>query len=216
MKEYIMKMPVILALTSLFLFGARNQISAAPVLTAVSIGSQTPAQLTPGSPATYIVTVSRVDNGNMDVYLTAPGLPAGISASFSPAMVHFTGSTPDSATAILTLTVAPSFSGCTNRFIVKGTDGASFNNKTCVANLTMACAALPQATLTGCILPAGGFQVTCNSSPYQTCLIQATTDLGSPNWVTIGTNTADVNGLITFVDSVAKDYPARFYRTVAY
>jgi len=74
----------------------------------------------------------------------------------------------------------------------------------------------PQVTLTGCILPAGGFQVTCNSSPYQTCLIQTTTDLGSPNWVTIGTNTADVNGLITFVDSVAKDYPARFYRTVAF
>ena len=45
-------------------------------------------------------------------------------------------------------------------------------------------------------------------------LLQATPDLGSPTWLTINTNTTDVNGLSTFRDLAATNYPARFYRAV--
>ena len=43
--------------------------------------------------------------------------------------------------------------------------------------------------------------------------IQATTNLMTGNWITIGTTNADVNGLLHFVDADAMTYSSRFYRT---
>jgi len=79
----------------------------------------------------------------------------------------------------------------------------------------MACAPQP-AVLAGTCMPDGSFHVICNTGPNQTCLIQATTDLGSQNWITIGTNTADANGLLSYIDTDAKTYSMRFYRTAAH
>jgi len=59
-------------------------------------------------------------------------------------------------------------------------------------------------------MPGGVFQLTCNGSPGQTRLIQATTNLSTPNWTTIGTNTTDGNGILSFIDADAKNYPVRF------
>src|SRR5260370_31745134 len=70
---------------------------AAPVLTSVSAGPQAPDPVFPGSNATYVVTVNRTGNGNMDVYLSVSGLPAGVGAAFSPNPVDFTRSTPHAA-----------------------------------------------------------------------------------------------------------------------
>src|SRR2546428_13752980 len=72
---------------------------AAPVLTSVSAGPQAPDPVFPGSNATYVVTVNRTGNGNMDVYLSVSGLPAGVGAAFSPNPDHFTRGTPDGANA---------------------------------------------------------------------------------------------------------------------
>jgi hypothetical protein len=47
-------------------------------------------------------------------------------------------------------------------------------------------------------------------------LIQATTNLSAPDWTTIGTNTSDGNGILSFIDADAKNYPVRFYRTASY
>jgi hypothetical protein len=56
-------------------------------------------------------------------------------------------------------------------------------------------------------------QISCSGTPGATYLIQATTNLGNPSsWVTIGTNVAGANGLFTYMDSDATNYPSRFYR----
>lgn len=64
------------------------------------------------------------------------------------------------------------------------------------------------------MLGNGAVQMNFSGVSYYTYLIQATTNLAPPvAWSTIGTNTADSNGLFNFTDSNAIDFPARFYRT---
>ncbi len=211
-----MKLLSFVSLTSLVLSLNSGDIMAASVLSSVAISSQAPGPLVAGGAATYIVTVYRTDSGNLDVYLSTSGLPAGTTASFSPSMVHFSGSTPTSATATLTISTDASFTTCSNSFNVVANDGGSFNQKTCPGALTLVCAPAARGVLVGGVLPGGSFQLTCNGSPNQTCLIQATTSLSAPDWITIGTNTADGNGILTFIDADTKNYPVRFYRTASY
>src|SRR2546423_2534783 len=177
-----MKLLSLVSLTSVALLINSGDIMAASVLSSVAISLQAPGPLVPGDAATYIVTVSRTDNGNLDVYLSASGLPAGTTASFSPSMVHFSGSTPTSATATLTISTDASLATCSNSFSVVANDGGSPNQRTCTGTLTLACAPEARGVLIGGVLPGGSFQLTCNGSPNQTCLIQATTNLSAPNW----------------------------------
>ncbi len=59
-------------------------------------------------------------------------------------------------------------------------------------------------------------QVNCSGTPGATYVIQATTSLGNgSSWVTIGTCVAGTNGLFSFIDSDASNYPSRFYRAMA-
>ena len=212
----IMRLTTIIAITGLILFLNQRETTAASVLSSVSISAQTNGPIIPGATAYYSVTVSRTDNGNLDVYLSVSGLPAGATGYFSPAMVHFTGSTPSSGTTTLAISTDSSVTGCSNLFSVTGTDGGSFNIKTCTGALLLSCAPAIPAVLTGNVMPGGEFQLLCNGSPNQTCVIQATTNLCAPNWINIGTNTSDGNGILHFIDGDAKNYPARFYRTAMY
>ena len=43
----------------------------------------------------------------------------------------------------------------------------------------------------------------------------AATNLNSTFWQIIGTNTADIDGKVQFLDTGASNYPLRFYRTAA-
>jgi len=211
-----MKLIAIVSLAGVAFLINPVEVSAASVLSSVTISSQTPGAVAPGSDATFIVTVSRTDNGNLDAYLSASGLPAGATATFSPSMVHFTGSTPTSGTSTLTISTDNSLATCSNSFTVTATDGASFNKKSCTRSMMLSCSAKPQSIFTCGVLADGSFQFVCNGSPNQPCLIQATTNLTAPAWSTIGTNTADGSGIMSFIDTDAKKYPARFYRTAAY
>ncbi len=56
--------------------------------------------------------------------------------------------------------------------------------------------------------------LTCAGLANETYTIQATTDLASGRWVTIGTNTVGPKGTFTFNDPDASKYTSRFYRTV--
>ena len=55
--------------------------------------------------------------------------------------------------------------------------------------------------------------VSCAGAAATTYSIQATTNLLAPTWTTIVTTNADSNGLFSFVDTAAANYPCRFYRT---
>ena len=51
--------------------------------------------------------------------------------------------------------------------------------------------------------------------PSQTYYIEAATNLSSPIWITIGTNTADALGRFSFTDENALSFPERYYRSFA-
>ena len=73
---------------------------------------------------------------------------------------------------------------------------------------------IPDAsTVSIAVQPDGNPTVTLSGSPDQTYVLQASFDMH--NWTAISTNLTDANGLFTFVDSDAKNYPSRFYRGVA-
>ena len=59
----------------------------------------------------------------------------------------------------------------------------------------------------------GCVKASVTGTPGQTYVLQGSTDM--INWTAISTNVADANGLLTFIDSDAKNYPSRFYRGVA-
>src|SRR5258708_7398659 len=109
---------------------------AAPVLSAVAVGPQLPSPINPGQSASYTVTVSRVGNGNIDVYLTIAGLPAGATASFSPSPVHFTGPLPLSETSTLTISTSDYTPLGIYHFTVTGDDSSIQNVKIAASGLT--------------------------------------------------------------------------------
>jgi hypothetical protein len=62
-------------------------------------------------------------------------------------------------------------------------------------------------------LPDGNCRIDFAGISGRTYLVQATTNLSAPQWVTIATNVAGANGLWSFVDLNATNYVERFYRT---
>jgi len=81
------------------------------------------------------------------------------------------------------------------------------------ASWTFAAPVRPSQTSSIQVLGDGCAKITCAGFPNQTYIVQATIDLTSPSWTTIGTNTAGPDGLFVFVYMDAPHFPARFYRT---
>jgi hypothetical protein len=61
--------------------------------------------------------------------------------------------------------------------------------------------------------PDGDPLITLSGSAQQTYVLQASFDMH--NWTSLSTNLTDANGLFTYIDTDAKNYPSRFYRGVA-
>ena len=109
-------------------FSSMSASTQSGVLTAGTTGS-----------TTYTVTVNRSGNGNLDVALSlTTSLPSGVTASFVPSIVSFTGNNPTSKTSILTLsTTNTSPAGVTN-FTIQGVDtGSGGLTKTTIKTLTI-------------------------------------------------------------------------------
>jgi hypothetical protein len=71
----------------------------------------------------------------------------------------------------------------------------------------------PQA-ITGISAGSNG-AVTVNflGQPGNTYLVQTTTNLSAPEWVTIASNIADLTGAWSFTEYSVSNSPARFYRS---
>ena len=72
---------------------------------------------------------------------------------------------------------------------------------------------IPDASTVSIAIQDGNPAITLSGSTNQTYVLQASVDMH--NWTSISTNLTDANGLFTFVDTDAKNYPSRFYRGVA-
>lgn len=193
-----------------------SNATAGTALNSVTVGPQSPVQVNPGTEATYVVTVTRTGSGDIDVYLTSAGLPVGATASFSPGMVHFTGPSPLSQTAILTVSTSTALPPGVYPFAVIGRDGGSHNTASAGATLTVGNGTPPQSVppIITSIKPFGDpvIVISAKGTPSHTYLLEATFNLNPPVWSTIATNVADTNGLLSYIDSDATNYPCRFYR----
>ena len=205
--------PAILGMAGL-LFCAVNTV-AAPILTAVTVSTQNPNPIQPGDAATYTVTSTRTGNGNMDVYLSTSGLPAGATAAFATNKLHYVSASPTDLSTTLTVSTTAAILPGTYYFTVMGDDGGSHNIKLATATLIVGgqSRSLPQSILSIDCTQQGSMHLLCAGASGQTYKIQATTDLGSGSWTDLGTVNADSSGTFTFTDYSATNYPARFYRT---
>ena len=69
--------------------------------------------------------------------------------------------------------------------------------------------------ITGILANSNGtFTISFQGTASQSYRVQASTNLATAHWVDISTNLAGVDGLWNFTDSLATNYPARFYRAV--
>lgn len=204
-----------LVLASLVI-AAAPRATAGTSLSGVVVGTQSPAPVTAGSNATYTVTVTRAGSGDIDIYLSSAGLPNGSVGIFSPSLLHFSGPSPMSQTATLTVSTSALLADGVYPFTITGRDGGSFNSITVNATLVVGAAQVSQPVppMITSISPAGDpvITVTGKGTVGQGYFLQATFNLTTPTWSTIATNVADVNGIVTYIDYDATNYPARFYR----
>jgi uncharacterized repeat protein (TIGR03803 family) len=74
----------------------------------------------------------------------------------------------------------------------------------------------PQIRITSLIPGSTGVALQfTGAAAGQTCRIQAAADPFTGGWQVIGTNSAAIDGTLSFFDAAAANYPARFYRGVS-
>jgi len=71
----------------------------------------------------------------------------------------------------------------------------------------------PQVAAASAGVKPGGFGFTLNGVINQTIVVEASTNLGNPVWIPVGTNTL-TGGSSYFSDPEWTNHPARFYRAV--
>jgi hypothetical protein len=183
-------------------------LHAASVLASLQIGPQTPDPIARGGTATYNVTVTRTNTGDMGVVLSIPDLPQGATATFSPGTVTFsTNST--AATATLTITTPGTIAPGPHTFSVVATEGKSPNTLTNTATLDVALGAPGLIRLSD-----GSWCFAFATEPGKTYSIQAATNCWAPDWTTLCTTNSGTNSLLVFVHHDMTSCPSRFYRSV--
>ncbi len=203
MKSLWSVIPVGLALT----FIGTASVLAGPTLSTVSISPQTPALVAPGGSANYTVTVTVTGTGNLDAYLVVSGLPAGATASFSPSKLTFSGSTPSTQTANLTISTTSSIPMGVYSFTLVANDGSSHNQQVTTGTLKVGVGIAGIETISG-----EGVEVTVCGYPGQNYQLQATLTMQPPTWVTLCTNAVGTDTMFSYLDRDATNYPSRFYR----
>ena len=160
-----------------------------------------------GSQAIYSLQLARVESGKMAVTLSAAGLPAGVVASFTPAVVQF-GGNDSTGSAIMNLSISPSVPPGNYTFSVIASGGGMNNTITNTVPLEIGmCSAGIAKMNDGCICLA------FDTEPGKKYVIQATPDLTNPIWTDLCTTNMMAN-LMVFADMDSTNLPMRFYRSV--
>jgi len=172
-----------------------------------------PVSSTPDSNIVYTVSsVGRGGAGMLEVALTAGAMPPGVTASFSPSVLRFTGNQLTLQTATLTVACQSLIPVDCFPFTITGT---SKNETITITNLVMFTpqyVATRPATLYIDDLGNSALRLRGLGATGKTYEIQATSDLGNPEWTSLGNSIADGNGRFTFFTSQVIDASARFYR----
>lgn len=172
-----------------------------------------PTSTAPNTTVLYNVsTVGRGGAGLLEVELTAGGLPPGITITFSPSVLRFTGNALTTQTATMTVNcTVPTPIDC-YPFTITGTSKRESITVTNVVMFTPEFVASRKATLYMDALANGALLIRGLGATAKTYKIEATSDLTNPVWEALGNTTADGNG--RFIYPLSQTIPARFFRAV--
>jgi hypothetical protein len=185
--------------------------------TLVSLSSEPawPATSTPGGNLVYnLTTVARAGSGLLEVVLTAAEMPAGVTVTFSPGTLRFTGNQITSQASTMTVSCPWLIPLDCYPFTLTGTsqrESITITNQVCFSPSFVAIRppTLYLDSLTNSTLRIRGLGAT--GKKYQ---IEAASSLSSPDWIPLGSTTADGNGRFTFFTTWNAGAPTRFFRVV--
>ncbi len=174
-----------------------------------------PSSSTPDNDLVYsITTVGRGGAGLLEVTLTAGDMPPGVTVTFSPSVLRFTGNQLTAQTAIMTVHCPGLIPLDCYPFTLTGT---ALRESITITNLVMFTPdyiATRRPTLYLDNLGNGSLRLRGLGATGKTYQIEAKSALTDPVWKPLGSATADGNGRFTFFTAQAADTPMRFYRAV--
>ncbi len=177
-----------------------------------------PTSSTPDNNVVYNVTaVGRAGSGLLQVVLTASNLPPGVTVTFSPSVLKFTGNQLTAQTATMTFSCPSLMPTDCYAFTITATaqrESITITNEICfsasylaIRPATLMLDSLTNGGLGGCRLRGLG----ATGTTYR---IEATPTLNNPVWTVLGTATGDGNGRFTYFPTPAPGFPMRFFRSV--
>jgi len=183
----------------------------------VSLSSEPvwPASSTPDGNVIYNITaVGRAGAGLLQVTLTAGDMPAGVTVTFSPNILRFTGNQLSSQTATMTVSCPWLLPLDCFPYTITGTaqrEAITITNLVCFSPSFVAVRA---PTLSLDSMTNSGLRIRGLGATGKTYQIQATSNLSNPVWTSLGSATADGNGRFTFFTTRDATASARFFRAV--
>ena len=181
----------------------------------VSLSSEPlwPTSSTPDSNLVYsVTTVARAGSGFLEVTLTAGDMPPGVTVTFSPSVLRFTGNQLTAQTATMTVHCPGLIPLDSYPFTLSGTALRESVSVTNPVAFTPYFVATRPPTLYLDDQGNGALQLRGLGATGKTYQIEAKSDLTDTAWTPVGSATADGNGRFTFFTTQAADAPMRFYR----
>lgn len=174
-----------------------------------------PASSTPDGNLIYNITaVGRAGSGLLEVALTAGDMPAGVTVTFSPSTLRFTGNQLTSQTATMTVSCSWPLPLDCYPYTLTGTaqrESITITNLVCFSPAFVA-VRLPTLNLDS--MMNSNLRIRGLGATGKTYQIQATSSLSNPVWTSLGSAIADGNGRFTFFTTQDAIAPARFFRAV--
>jgi hypothetical protein len=174
-----------------------------------------PASSTPDGNVIYNITaVGRAGSGLLQVNLTAGDMPPGVTVTFSPSVLRFTGNQLSSQTATMTVSCPWLLPLDCFPYTITGTAQRESITITNLACFTPSFVAVRVPTLYLDPLANSALRIRGLGATGKSYQIQVTSNLSNPVWTSLGSATADGNGRFTFFTTVDATAPARFFRAV--
>jgi len=172
-----------------------------------------PTSSSPNGDLVYTVTtVGRAGAGLLEVALTAGNLPPGVTVTFTPSTLRFTGNQATLQNSTMTVSCQGLVPLDCYPFTITGTAQRESLTITNFVNFTPQTLAIRVPTLALDKMTGDALWLRGEGATGKTYQIEASSTVVNPVWTPVGSATADANGRFTFFTS--QTVPMRFFRAV--
>ena len=205
------------ALFAALAFGLTSAGTSHAMSTLVSMSAEAmwPTSSTPDGNLVYsVTTVGRAGSGMLEIALTASNMPSGVTVTFSPATLRFTGNQLSAQVATMTVSCPTLIPVDCFAFTITGTAQREAITITNQVMFSPEYLAVRPATLLVDNLGNGNLKLRGAGATGKTYQIEWTPTVVNTVWTPLGSSTADANGRFTFFTSQATNASMRFFRAV--